>query len=113
VKLLLDEMYPPTLAEALRDKGHDVIAVAASADLAGSDDATILDAATADGHCLLTENVRDLTVLGRRTNHAGVLLVHARRWPRTRAGLPALANAVHHAISAGRLPGPGEISWLT
>ncbi|MGH3866586.1 MAG: hypothetical protein ACRDQ4_10705 [Pseudonocardiaceae bacterium] len=34
--------------EALRDKGHDVIAVAVSAELAGSDDATVLDVATGD-----------------------------------------------------------------
>lgn len=25
VRLLLDEMYRPTLADALRDKGHDVV----------------------------------------------------------------------------------------
>jgi len=40
-RLLLDEIYPPALADALRDKGHDVIAVAASVELAGSDDVTV------------------------------------------------------------------------
>lgn len=59
------------------------------------------------------ENVRDFLVLVRQTSHAGVLLVHARRWPRTRAGLPMLANALHNTISAGHLPGPGDIRWLT
>ena len=50
------------LADMLRDKGHDVRAVAASAELAGADDATVLGPATADGRCLLTENVRDFAV---------------------------------------------------
>lgn len=113
VRLLLDEMYPPTLADALRDKGHDVIAVAASAELAGSDDAAIMDVATGDGRCLVTENVRDFAVLVRHTSHAGVLFIHARRWPRTRAGLHTLADALHNAVSEGRLPGPGDIRWLT
>lgn len=113
VRLLLDEMYPPTLADALRDKGHDVIAVAASAELAGSADVTVLDAATADGRCLVTENVRDFAVLVRHTSHAGVLFVHARRWPRTRAGLPVLATALHEAIAGGRVPGLDDIRWLS
>ncbi|MGH4015115.1 MAG: DUF5615 family PIN-like protein [Pseudonocardiaceae bacterium] len=112
VRLLLDEMYPPTLADALRDKGHDVIAVAASVELAGSDDVAVVDAVTADGRCLVTENVRDFAVLVRYTRHAGVLLVHARRWPRTRAGLHTLADALHDALSGDRLPGPDDIRWL-
>lgn len=51
-RLLLDEMYPPLLADTLRDKGHDVLAVAASTELTGADDATVLDAAAADTRCL-------------------------------------------------------------
>lgn len=111
-RLLLDEIYPPALADALRDKGHDVIAVAASVELAGSDDVTVLDAALADGRCLVTENVRDFAVLVRYTRHAGVLLVQSRRWPRTRAGLHALAGALYDALSGDRMPGPDDIRWL-
>jgi predicted nuclease of predicted toxin-antitoxin system len=59
-RLLLDQIYPPLPADMLRDKGHDVRAVAASAELAGADDATVLSAATADDCCLLTENVATL-----------------------------------------------------
>ncbi|MGH3905832.1 MAG: DUF5615 family PIN-like protein [Pseudonocardiaceae bacterium] len=84
--------------------GHDVIAVAASVELAGSADVTILDVATADGRCLVTENVRDFTVLVRHTSHGGVLFVHARRWPRTRAGLHALAAALHDGSRAAASP---------
>jgi putative NADH-flavin reductase len=111
-RLLLDERYPPALAQALRDKGHDVEAVAASAELVGADDATILDAATADRRCLVTENVRDFAVLVRHTSHPGVLFANARRWPRTVTRLNKLANALHEAISDDRLPGPDDTWWL-
>ena len=31
MKLMLDEMWPPTIAEALRDRGHQVVAVGRTA----------------------------------------------------------------------------------
>lgn len=112
VRLLLDEMYPPKLADTLRDKGHDVIAIAASVEFVGSDDATVLDIATGDGRCLVTENVRDFAMLVRHTSHGGVLFVHARRWPRTRVGLHRLADALHDAISRDRIPDRDDVRWL-
>lgn len=111
-RLLLDEMYPPALAESLRDKGHDVVAVAASAELVGRADAVVLEAATAAGRCLVTENVRDFAILVRYTKHAGVLFVTAARRPRTRSGLPRLATALHQAVSDGSTPGPNDVRWL-
>lgn len=111
-RLLLDEMYPPLLADMLRDKGHDVRAVAGSAELAGADDATVLDAATADGCCLLTENVRDFAVLARYTTHPGLLLANSRRWPHSRNGIAQLAAALDDMITSGTLPRQGETRWL-
>jgi hypothetical protein len=113
VRLLLDEMYPPKLAEQLRQLGHDVLAVVAVPDLVGVDDYTVLEAATADGRCLVTENVRDFAVLLGHTDHAGVLFVHGRRWPRSRSGTRHLAVALDKAISDGQLPGPNVVTWLT
>ncbi len=111
-RLLLDEMYPPALAEMLWDKGHDVLAVAASDELTGADDTTVLDAAAADSRCLVTENVRDFAVLARHTTHAGLLFANPRRWPRTPDGIPRLAAVLHDMISNGNLPGEGEVRWL-
>jgi hypothetical protein len=111
-RLLLDEMYPPLLADILRDKGHDVRAVAASVELAGADDATVLDAAAADDRCLLTENVRDFAVLARYTTHAGLLFANSRRWPRTRDGIARLAAVLRDMINNGTLPGQGGTRWL-
>lgn len=112
-RLLLDEMFPPALADALRDKGHDVVSVAASADLVGCDDETALDATKADGRCLVTENVRDFALLTRHaTDHSGVLFVNGRRWPRTRAGMHRLTDALHRAITQEEIPGINAARWL-
>jgi hypothetical protein len=112
VRLLLDEMYPPDLAETLRAKGHDVLAVAAISELVGTPDTAVLNWATSEGRCLVTGNVRDYVVLAGYTKHCGVLLVNAQRWPRTRSGLPRLFTALDAAIVDGRAPGPGEVGWL-
>jgi hypothetical protein len=111
-RLLLDEMYPPLLADMLRDKGHDILAVAASTEFIGADDATVLEAAAADSRCLVTENVRDFAVLARYSTHAGLLFANSMRWPRTPEGIPRLAAVLHDMISNGNLPGEGEVRWL-
>jgi predicted nuclease of predicted toxin-antitoxin system len=56
VKLLLDEMYPATLAEALRDARIDAATVAElGLGLAGRSDPEIFIAAVAENYILLTE----------------------------------------------------------
>lgn len=112
IRLLLDEMYPSALAVSLGERGLDVLAVVAFAELAGSDDATVLQAAAASGRCLVTENIRDFAVLARHADHVGLLSVNGRRWPRTQSGLRKLADALHDAASAARIPGPNEVRWL-
>jgi uncharacterized protein with PIN domain len=112
-RLMLDEMYPPALAKMLRDRGHDVVAVAEMPGLAGSPDEAVLDAATRDGRCLVTENVRDFAVLARYTSHGGMLFVSAERWPRTPAAIKRLADALSQVMAAARVPGPSGVGWLS
>lgn len=111
MKLLLDEMYPPRLAELLRSRDCDVVAVAELAELVGLEDPEILAHAMKTGRCLVTENVRDFALLAHIAGHHGILLVHSRRWPRHRAGLTALAQALALVIETGR-PAGGETAWL-
>lgn len=112
-RLLLDEMYPPALAALLRDQGHDVLAVAGLPGLAGSPDEAVLDAAAGDDRCLVTENIRDFAVLARQARHGGLLFVDARRWPRTPAAMKRLADGLGQAVTAGRIPSPGGVGWLS
>jgi hypothetical protein len=83
VKLLLDEMLSPRLADALRQRGHDVVAVAESADLTGKRDRVIFAAATAASRALVTNNVADYVplchgVLSSGQGHPGLLLTSDR-----------------------------------
>ncbi len=92
MKLLLDEMYPRRLAEQLRAEGHDV-AVVELPDLVGREDAEVARWAREHGRVVVTENVADYAPLD-VDEHAGLLLVNARRWPRIPSGLPRLLTAL-------------------
>jgi len=98
VRLLLDEMYPPRLAEALRAAGVDAV-TAAGLGLGGRSDLDVFAAAVADGHVLLTENVADFARIaadhltaGR--HHPGVLIALSSRFSRRAAGQGPLVAAV-------------------
>jgi uncharacterized protein with PIN domain len=98
LKLLLDEMYSPRLAEALRVAGIDASTVA-ELGLAGAADPEVLAAAIAEERVLLTENVADFTrisaellIAGR--HHPGVLIALSSRFPRRVAGAGPLVTAI-------------------
>jgi len=98
VKLLLDEMYPARLAEALRTANIDAVTVTELA-LAGRSDLDVFAAAVADGHVLLTENVADFARIAADHvtaghHHPGVLIALSSRFSRRPAGRGALVAAV-------------------
>ena len=87
MKLLLDEMHAPQVAVLLRECGHEVVAVKERLGLVGSRDDELIWAATAERRVIVTENVKDFTVLHRRIlaggqDHCGLILTHTRRFPR-------------------------------
>jgi hypothetical protein len=117
VRLLLDEMFSPEIAAELVKRGHDVVAVAADPGLAGLPDEQVLEWATDQGRCLVTENVKDFEVLRRRyaaqgLTHSGLLYSGPRRFPRNRRFVGALVVALDEMLVAGQLPGPDEVGWL-
>lgn len=61
MKLLLDEMYVPAIAERLRARGHDVASVhdPAYRRLEGEPDEEVWAPALADDRVLVSENVQD------------------------------------------------------
>ena len=98
MKLILDEMYPPALAEALKAAEIDALTVA-DLRLTGSSDAEVFGAAVASGRSVLTENVGDFTRIaadhstaGHR--HPGVLIALSNRFSRRQAGTPRLIAAI-------------------
>ena len=106
VKLLLDEMHAPAVAEQLRDLDFDAVAVRERPAWIGLCDEDLL--AAAGGRVLVTENVKDFAVLHRRWEaagqaHAGLVFTHPRRFPRA-AGNHArrLAQALALKQAEGR-----------
>lgn len=98
MKLLLDEMYPAALAEALRDKGIETATVAALG-LTGRSDLDLFAAAVADGYAVVTENVADFArIAGEHVaagrHHPGVLVALSSRFSRRPAGRGKLVAAI-------------------
>lgn len=98
--LLLDEMYPAALAEALRAAGVDATTVAEQK-LAGFSDIEVFGAAVVGGYVMLTENVGDFTRIAAEHSasgghHPGVLIALSSRFSRRRAGIPLLVEAINN-----------------
>lgn len=98
MKLLLDEMYPAALADALRAAGIDATTVGEQR-IAGLSDVELFAKAAAGGHVLLTENVGDFTRIAVEhsiagAHHPGVLIALSSRFSRRRAGIPSLVGAI-------------------
>jgi hypothetical protein len=99
VKLLLDEMFSPVIAEQLRRHGHDVIAVKERPDLVKQPDRIIFVTAQMEGRALVTENVRHfrelvLSECDSPGAHAGVIYTTERtffRGDRTAVGRIVMA----------------------
>ncbi|HTD58409.1 MAG TPA: DUF5615 family PIN-like protein [Solirubrobacteraceae bacterium] len=98
MKLLLDEMYPATLAESLRAVDIDASTVV-ELGLAGKSDPDVFAAAIERSCALLTENVEDFAHISAEhlTNgdhHPGVIIALSSRFSRRPAGIDPLVTAI-------------------
>jgi predicted nuclease of predicted toxin-antitoxin system len=59
VKLLIDEMYPPAIAEQLRKAGHDAISVQEDPGARALDDSAVCGLALSAGRAVVSENAAD------------------------------------------------------
>jgi hypothetical protein len=112
--LLLDEMYPPALAQQLRSQGHDVLAALdVEVGLSSRSDEDVLAWAARNDRCVVTENVRDFARLAPVMPHAGIIFVSAQRFPRTRSGIARLANALNELATSNGVPPRDGVIWLS
>jgi hypothetical protein len=116
-RLLLDEMFAPSLAAALAELGHDVRAVADRPDLRSLSDDKIFAAACADGCWLLTENVKDFRPILLRavqdgTVTTGILFTSSRTFSRSRKNPGPLTSALQRWLLAGPPEPPVTEDWL-
>jgi len=63
VKLLLDEMLSPAIAQELRSRGHDVLAVGGDRDREGMSDPEVMAWARTEHRAVVTNNLRDFRPL--------------------------------------------------
>jgi predicted nuclease of predicted toxin-antitoxin system len=104
VRLLIDEMYSPAIADQLRARGHDATAVHDVPGLSGLADAALLQWAHDQERALITENVVDFLALhamwlrsGER--HSGIILASNAGYPRARAStVGALIKALDQLL---------------
>lgn len=113
MKAILDEMIPPAVAEQLRQRGHDVIAVAERPDLRSLPDRDVFGVAQTEGRVVVTRDRADYLRLEREQRaagqtHAGLVLVSSRFGP---AAIGPLVKALHEFL-AGEEPYSGFVHWL-
>lgn len=120
MKLLLDEMHGPAVAEQLRRRGRDARAIAEIGELRGMADIDVLRCAASDRRVVVTENVKDFAqvhaaLIATDVRHAGVIFTHPRRFPRAARGAASrLADALERFLAdvPPGLEGTPFVWWL-
>ena len=89
--LLLDEHFPPVVAELLRQAGFDVVGVAEDPAMRGTPDEAVFLYAVSQGRRVVTENVRDflpllVAAMGNAKPVAPLLLTTSKHHPRSQIG---------------------------
>jgi len=112
VRLLLDEMFPPVIAMQLRERDHDVVAVADDPQLRAMTDRDLMAWAAERGRRIVTENVRDFRplVIDDPTG-PGVLFTSGRTFPRNKRGVGRLIAAIDVWITTTKTEHSVEV-WL-
>jgi uncharacterized protein YbjT (DUF2867 family) len=114
VKLLLDEQISGRVAERLRDRGHDVVAIAADPSLRGLSDPDLFEVAQRQGRALVTYNRADFEAIVREyaetsREHRGLVIVHPTRFPSWEFARLVVAM---EALLTGPELGVGFLVWL-
>jgi predicted nuclease of predicted toxin-antitoxin system len=115
--LLLDEMHAPVVAATLRDRGHDVIAVAEQDELRALTDEELFRWAGEHDRRIVTENVKDFAPLLRRAEGlrhqvALLLFTSSRTFPRSRRNPGPLIDALDAWLRAAQASAPPIEDWL-
>ena len=115
--LLLDEMLSGAIAEQLRARDLDAVAVVENPRLIGTPDEELLAHAVAQDRVLVTTNVADFAAIatdwraaGRA--HAGLVYVTSRAFPQDRSFVGAVVSSLLAVRDSGTLPRSGTETFL-
>lgn len=117
MRLLLDENLSSRIAEGLRARGFDALAVAEVTDLRGQPDVVVFEWAIDRGRAIVTFDVDFAAILWERIAAeapvADVIMVSKRRFPRGDRGHGALVRALSAFLDAPDTDvAPGRLLWL-
>lgn len=110
-------MHAPAVAEALRKRGHDVIAVAERPDLRAMADEDLVIWAALESRRLVTENVKDLRRILIRSEESAprrttLLYTSSRAFPRSRLSPGPLVAALDAWLSSPDVGSRPAEDWL-
>ena len=116
MKLLLDETLSTVIAEQLRSRGHDVVAVTERPELRGVLNSELLPSAREEQRAVVTYNRDDFLALDRQYRHEGrehhgIVILNPRRFPPGEASTRALIASIEALLDGGP-PYPGFVHWL-
>lgn len=117
MRLLLDEMYPAAIAEALRSRGLDVLAVQEQEGLRELSDEALFSAARHAGQVLVTENVKDFAPIEAHARAAGetnpgLIFTSNRSFPRHRERFIGAVAAALETFASQHPDCTGAVHWL-
>lgn len=120
MRLLIDEMYSPVIAERLRDAGHDAVSVLELPDLVGQDDAQVCAFGVSSRRAVVTENAADFLTLVRQRSEIGhaapsLVITSNRAFPRHVQAFVGRAIRALAAFCDGHPeddPQAGAVHWL-
>lgn len=120
MKLLIDEMYSPAVAEQLRDRGHDVVSAHERPELRSAPDAEIFRLMQSERRAIVTNNHRHFAPLAIAALQAGeicygVVFTADRSLPRNARTIPVLVELLAELLRRHRRNEklPAGIAWLT
>ncbi len=116
MKLLLDEMLPPTIAEQLRNRGHDADTVAEHPELRGLPDPELFAHAQEEARTIVTYNRDDFLALDRGyrhqgRSHHGIVILNPNRFPQGPQTTGPLVASLDTLATTGP-PYPSFVYWL-
>jgi predicted nuclease of predicted toxin-antitoxin system len=109
LRLLLDaNLSPRRVAAQLRERGHDVLALAEDADYEGLSDPQVFELAATARRVLITRNSRDFAPIARewaeaRQPHAGLILI----WTLDHSQFSEIITGIEHQLDLW----PSQEQW--
>jgi hypothetical protein len=110
-------MLSDDIADQLRKRGHDTLAVVADTGLVGLPDDMVLARAAETGRALVTANIKDYMPLdaeykasGRQ--HAGLILISTKAFPQDRSFTGAIVDALTAVLARPDGIGPDRVIFL-